>query len=148
MLSKDGFEFVEPMLTFPDAVRTCLTKYAVFNGRATRSEYWFFVLFAFLVVVAAAILDSILNMVVFEPAMGGNMLSGLAMLALLLPQLAAAVRRLHDLGHSGWWYLIGLVPAVGGAALLIWFCFRGTEGDNRFGPDPLGFESEWAPENV
>jgi len=139
---------VEPILTFPDAVRTCLTKYAVFNGRATRSEYWFFVLFAFLVVVAAAILDSILNMVVFEPAMGGNMLSGLAMLALLLPQLAAAVRRLHDLGHSGWWYLIGLVPAVGGAALLIWFCFRGTEGDNRFGPDPLGFESEWAPENV
>ena len=148
MLSKDGFEFVEPMLTFPDAVRTCLTKYAVFNGRATRSEYWFFVLFAFLVVVAASILDSMLNMVVFEPAMGGNMLSGLAMLALLLPQLAAAVRRLHDLGHSGWWYLIGLVPAVGGAALLIWFCFRGTEGDNRFGPDPLGFESEWAPENV
>jgi len=139
---------VEPMLTFPDAVRTCLTKYAVFNGRATRSEYWFFVLFAFLVVVAAAILDSILNMVVFEPAMGGNMLSGLAMLALLLPQLAAAVRRLHDLGHSGWWYLIGLVPAVGGAVLLVWFCFRGTEGDNRFGPDPLGFESEWAPENV
>ena len=148
MLSKDGFEFVEPMLTFPDAVRTCLTKYAVFNGRATRSEYWFFVLFAFLVVVAASILDSMLNMVVFEPAMGGNMLATLAMLALLLPQLAAAVRRLHDLGHSGWWYLIGLVPAVGGAALLIWFCFRGTEGDNRFGPDPLGFESEWAPEQV
>jgi uncharacterized membrane protein YhaH (DUF805 family) len=148
LLSKDGFEFVEPMLTFPDAVRTCLTKYAVFNGRATRSEYWFFVLFAFLVVVAASIFDGILNMVVFEPAMGGNMLASLAMLALLLPQLAAAVRRLHDLGHSGWWYLIGLVPVVGGAALLIWFCLRGTEGENRFGPDPLGFESEWAPEQV
>ena len=148
MLSKDGFEFVEPMLTFPDAVRTCLTKYAVFNGRATRSEYWFFVLFAFLVVVAASILDSMLNMVVFEPAMGGNMLATLAMLALLLPQLSAAVRRLHDLGRSGWWYLIGLVPVVGGAVLLIWFCLRGTEGDNRFGPDPLGFESEWAPEQV
>ena len=139
---------MEPMLTFPDAVRTCLTKYAVFNGRATRSEYWFFVLFAFLVVVAASILDSILNLLVFAPVMGGNMLASLAMLALLLPQLSAAVRRLHDLGHSGWWYLIGLVPVVGGAALLIWFCLRGTEGDNRFGPDPLGFESEWAPEQV
>jgi uncharacterized membrane protein YhaH (DUF805 family) len=142
LLSKDGFEFVEPMLTFPDAVRTCLTKYAVFNGRATRSEYWFFVLFAFLVVVAASILDSMVNLLVFAPVMGGNML------ALLLPQLSAAVRRLHDLGHSGWWYLIGLVPVVGGAVLLIWFCLRGTEGDNRFGPDPLGFESEWAPEQV
>ena len=130
------------MLTFPDAVRTCLTKYAVFNGRATRSEYWFFVLFAFLVVVAASILDSMVNLLVFAPVMGGNML------ALLLPQLSAAVRRLHDLGHSGWWYLIGLVPVVGGAVLLIWFCLRGTEGDNRFGPDPLGFESEWAPEQV
>ena len=74
------------MLTFPDAVRTCLTKYAVFNGRATRSEYWFFVLFAFLVVVAASILDSILN--IFAPVMGGNMLASLAMLALLLPQLS------------------------------------------------------------
>jgi uncharacterized membrane protein YhaH (DUF805 family) len=136
------------MLTFPDAVRACWSKYATFSGRATRSEYWFFVLFAFLVVVAASILDSMLNLVVFEPAMGGNMLSSLAMLVLLLPQLAAAVRRLHDLGHSGWWYLIGLVPAFGGAALLIWFCFRGTEGENRFGPDPLGFESEWAPESV
>jgi uncharacterized membrane protein YhaH (DUF805 family) len=145
-LGKGGF--AEQMLTFPDAVRACWSKYATFSGRATRSEYWFFVLFAFLVVVAASILDSMLNLVVFEPAMGGNMLSSLAMLVLLLPQLSAAVRRLHDLGHSGWWYLIGLVPIVGGAALLVWFCLRGTEGENRFGPDPLGFESEWAPENV
>jgi uncharacterized membrane protein YhaH (DUF805 family) len=80
------------MLTFPDAVRACWSKYATFSGRATRSEYWFFVLFAFLVVVAASILDSMLNLVVFEPAMGGNMLASVAMLVLLLPQISAAVR--------------------------------------------------------
>jgi len=136
------------MMTFPDAVKTCLAKYATFSGRATRSEYWFFVLFAFLVLLGASILDNVLDVVVFAPVLEGNILAGAVVLALLLPQIAVAVRRLHDMNHSGWWYLIGLVPAAGGIILVIWFCFEGTRGENRFGPDPFAFEADWAPEDT
>ncbi len=76
------------------------------------------------------------------------MLSSIVALGLMLPQISAAVRRLHDLGHSGWWYLIGLIPFAGGLILLALFCFEGTPGENRFGPNPLAFESDWAPENT
>jgi len=137
---------VVTVMTFPDAVRTCLSKYITFSGRATRSEYWYFVLFPFLVFLSAFVVDGILNMALDAPALGGNMLTGVVMLFLLLPLISAAVRRLHDLGHSGWWYLIGFVPVVGGVVLLILFCFQGTPGENRFGPDPLAFEADWAPE--
>ena len=57
---------------------------------------------------------------------------------MILPGLAVSVRRLHDLNQSGWFYLLVLIPGLGALGLAIWFCFRGTQGDNRFGPDPLG----------
>jgi uncharacterized membrane protein YhaH (DUF805 family) len=135
-------------MTFPDAVRTCLSKYVTFSGRATRSEFWFFALFSFLAFVSASIFDGLLNLVVPAPAMGGYMLSSIVALGLMLPQISAAVRRLHDLGHSGWWYLIGLIPVAGGLVLLVLFCFEGTPSENRFGSNPLAFESDWAPENT
>ena len=74
---------------------------------------------------------------------GRHVLDGrmsLGSLALFLPALALAVRRLHDLDRSGWWLLVGFVPIVGTIVLLVWFCTRGTEGPNRFGPDPLAGE--------
>ncbi len=103
---------------FVDAVKICLGKYADFKGRASRPEYWWFFLFTFIIYVLTA----------FFP-----IVSLIAVLALLVPSIAAAVRRLHDTDRSGWWYLIFLVPLVGAIVLIYFLCQRGTEGQNRFG---------------
>jgi uncharacterized membrane protein YhaH (DUF805 family) len=103
-----------------------LRKYVVFEGRARRKEYWFFVLFNFLIGIVLGIID----------AMAGTPMSPLYSLAILLPSIAVAVRRLHDTDRSGWWILIGLVPILGVIVLLIFFVTDGTEGTNRFGDDP------------
>jgi uncharacterized membrane protein YhaH (DUF805 family) len=121
----------ELAMTFPDAVRRGLRNYATFTGRARRSEFWFFWLFNLLLHMAAAVLDAAI--------LGdGTLLNSLVSLGLLLPNVAVSVRRLHDVGRSGWWLLIGLVPLVGIVVLLLWYTARGEEGANRFGPDPRG----------
>nr|WP_246252396.1 DUF805 domain-containing protein [Sulfitobacter algicola] len=112
-----------------DAVKTCLSKYVDFSGRARRSEYWFFYLFTFLVGIVGAIIDGVL---------GTGFFNLIATLAFLLPSIAAGVRRLHDTDRSGWWFLIILVPIVGAIVLLVFFVMDGTKGENRFGPDPKG----------
>ena len=114
-------------MDFVTAAKTGLSKYATFSGRARRSEYWFFVLFQLLALIVAGIIDGILG------TDGG--LYGLVALGLLLPIIAVSVRRLHDTDRSGWWYLLVLVP-FGVIVLLIWWCTKGTAGDNRFGADP------------
>ena len=86
-------------MNFQESVKTCFTKYADFNGRASRLEYWWFFLFVILASVATSLFSSIL--------------SGLISLATLLPSIAAATRRLHDTNRSGWWQLIVLVPIIG-----------------------------------
>jgi uncharacterized membrane protein YhaH (DUF805 family) len=96
----------------------------VFGGRAVRSEYWFFILFQFLVVVALSIVDLVV---------GTGVLSSIASLALLLPTLAVGARRLHDTDKSGWWLLIGLIPLIGAIVLIVFFCQEGTPGANRYG---------------
>jgi uncharacterized membrane protein YhaH (DUF805 family) len=113
-------------MTFSDSIKTCLSKYTTWQGRATRSEYWYFYLFMLICMVVAAVIDS------------NGYLAVLVVLGLTLPQLAVTVRRLHDTGRSGWWYWIGLIPLVGGILLLVWFCSRGTVGSNQYGSDPLG----------
>ncbi|HLO77944.1 MAG TPA: DUF805 domain-containing protein [Magnetospirillum sp.] len=115
-------------MDFVTAVKSCLSKYASFKGRAPRSEYWFFYLFWMLVYIVAMIVDGVL---------GFPILTLVSMFGLLVPMLAVSVRRLHDTDRSGWWMFIGLVPVVGGILLLIWNCSRGTAGDNQFGADPL-----------
>lgn len=119
---------------FMDAVRTCLSKFIDINGRARRSEYWWFFLFNVLVQIVATVFDSALGM-------GGpqsvGLLAPLASLALLLPAITAGVRRLHDRDMSGWWMLIVFFPILGFIALIVIFVMKGTEGENRFGPDPL-----------
>lgn len=92
-------------MSFLEAIRVCLTKYAEFNGRATRAEFWWFTLFV--VLVAGAL------MYVSEA------LSSIFLIAVLLPQLAVGARRLHDIGKSGWWLLYLLLP-VGGIVVLVW----------------------------
>lgn len=110
-------------MKFVDAVKTCLNKYACFEGRACRSEYWYFTLFNFLVsIVFGAILGK---------------LAGIVSLALFIPGLAVAVRRLHDIGKSGWFYLICLIPVIGTIWLIILFCTAGNEGANQYGENPL-----------
>lgn len=92
-------------MTFQESVKVCFTKYAEFSGRASRSEYWWFVLFVILGTVAASVIS--------------DKLSILFTLATLLPSTAAAARRLHDTNRSGWWQLVGFVPLVGLIALLV-----------------------------
>ncbi|MBS0559572.1 MAG: DUF805 domain-containing protein [Proteobacteria bacterium] len=114
---------------FVEAVSACFSKYATFSGRARRSEYWWFALFQALVNIAVYGIGQ---------EAGGGLLGNLIELALVLPALAVAVRRLHDIDRSGWWLLIGIIPVIGWIMLLIWACTQGTLGPNRFGPDPLG----------
>ena len=118
-------------MTFSESVRYCLDNYVTFSGRADRPQYWWFVLFNILVGIVAGIVDWIL----FGP--DTRIIGALAGLALLLPTLAVAVRRLHDMDHTGWWILIG-ITGIGALILLIWFCFRGTDGPNRFGSSAPG----------
>lgn len=119
-------------MSFADAVRTCLSKYADFSGRGRRSEYWWFFLFNVLVSIVASIVDSILGT---DFDTGSGLVGGLASLALLLPSLAAGARRLHDTSRSGWWLLIGLVPLVGWIVLIVFFV-QDSHGDNQHGPNP------------
>lgn len=111
-------------------------KYATFEGRARRSEYWYFVLFCVLAIVALAIVDSIAGTFSEEAEIG--LFSGLFVLATFVPSLAVMVRRLHDTDRSGWWVLINLVPLVGAVVLLVFTVLDSQPGANRFGPNPKG----------
>jgi uncharacterized membrane protein YhaH (DUF805 family) len=118
-------------MNFAEAIQSGFRNYVGFSGRAARSEFWFWVLFAVLVSIATQVLDGI----VFGQQFG--LLSGIAALAMFLPGLAVSVRRLHDRDKSGWFILLYFIPVVGAIILLIWYCLPGTVGPNRFGPDPL-----------
>ena len=107
----------EGVSDFGGAIKTCFNKYATFSGRANLCEYWYFTLF-----------QIILG---FIPIV--NIISALA---LLVPSLAVGVRRLHDVGKSGWWMLIGLVPLVGSILLIVWMCQKSVDGDNEYGANP------------
>ena len=114
-------------MNFVDAVKTCFTKYVDFNGRARRSEYWFFCLFNMLVSIVASTVDNLLGITV---------ISALASLALLLPGLGVCVRRLHDIGKKWTWILISLIPIAGAIWLIVLLCKDSDPGENQFGPNP------------
>ncbi|KQX77889.1 MULTISPECIES: DUF805 domain-containing protein [Streptomyces] len=104
-----------------------LKNYAGFSGRARRKEYWMFALFnAIVAVVLLAIGFAIESQIPY----------GIYMLAVLVPSLAVVVRRLHDTGRSGWWFLIAFVPLVGGIILLVFMCSEGAREANEYGADP------------
>jgi uncharacterized membrane protein YhaH (DUF805 family) len=117
---------------FTQAIASGFQNYVNFSGRAPRSEYWFWVLFAVLASIAGGLIDLALfrNMDV-------SPVQSLIGLALFLPGLAVSIRRLHDLDRTGWWFLL-VFTIIGAIVLLVWDCMKGTTGPNRFGPDPLG----------
>lgn len=106
-------------MTFGDSIKTCFSKYADFNGRASRSEYWWFVLFIVLVSVVLSMFRL-------------PLLSGLFSLATILPSIAAAARRLHDTDKTGWLQLIALIPVLGWIAM-IYLLAQEAKEPNRFG---------------
>jgi len=112
-----------------------LKKYAVFSGRAQRREFWYFGLVASIIAIALLGLDMATD--TYDREAGLGLLSGIFFVATLLPSIAVGVRRLHDMGKSGWWWLISLVPLVGVIILLIMCAQRGNYGDNEYGPDPM-----------
>lgn len=117
-------------------------RYADFNGRATRSDYWYFVLFYLLVSIVLTLIDTY----AVNPAMGmtpeeaakGGILSVVFALAMLLPQIGLGIRRLHDTGKKGWWYLLILIPILGTLVLLFFFVTDSQIGDNEYGANPKG----------
>ena len=117
-------------MSFIEAIKTCFTKYVDFNGRARRSEYWFFVLFNAIVSGVFSALYNATDATVF------SVLSLLFSLAVLLPGLAVTVRRLHDIGKKWTFILLGLIP-IAGAIILIVNCAKDSQpGANEYGPNP------------
>ena len=116
---------------FWQAVASGFSNYVTFSGRACRSEYWYWVLFIILCEIVTSIIDY---------TIGINLMTGIFGLVTLLPSLAVAVRRLHDIDRSGWWYLLMFVPLIGAVVLIVWWCKRGSKGYNRFGADRLPAE--------
>lgn len=113
---------------------SALKQYAVFSGRARRTEYWMYILFYFIFALVAAILDNVLHLTAYGFYTGP--IYSLLALALFLPSLAIAVRRLHDIGKAGTWVLISFIPIVGAIWLLVLLCTPGIAGPNSFGEDP------------
>lgn len=104
-----------------------LKKYFVFKGRATRSEYWYYTLFNTIAIILFTILDNLLN--------ADGILSLIYLLAVLIPGIAVLIRRLHDIGRTGWWWLLSFLPIIGGVVLLIFTLLDSTE-DNKYGVNP------------
>lgn len=130
----------------------CLRQYADFSGRARRKEYWMFILFNAIISFVLGFIDELLGL---------NLLSYIYALVIFIPSLAVSVRRLHDIGRCGWWYLLPMVPFIGlsallafgsftssaaiilglaalgtGILMLVWFCTDSEGGSNKWGPNP------------
>lgn len=115
-------------MTFGKSIATCMAKYAVFSGRASRSEYWWFYLFTVLMSWGA----SIVGAVTFPDPELAEIFSIIISLVFLLPALAAATRRLHDTGRSGWWQLLYLT-VIGGIFVIVWLATDTEKSDNKYG---------------
>ena len=107
-----------------------LQNYATFDGRARRKEYWMYTLFTIIITIVLSIIDAaVLKM----PA-----LQALYAIGTLLPGIAVTIRRLHDIGKSGWAMLIVFIPLIGAILLLVWTATDSTPGPNQYGPNPKG----------
>ena len=116
-------------MTFMESVKTCFSKYFSYQGRAKRSEYWYFFLFCFLIAIAAIIFENIFlanyDSIYFSP------ISSFAELILFIPSINAATRRLHDVNKSGWWQLL-YITGIGAFVVLFWLVSKEREEGNRY----------------
>ena len=113
-----------------------LRKYAVFDGRARRKEYWYFALFSTIISIVLAVIDGVAG--TFMAEVGIGLLGGIYTLAVLIPSIAVGVRRLHDTDRSGWWLLIALIPIIGAIVLFVFVVRDSTPGENQYGSNPKG----------
>ena len=124
-------------MTLQESFATCIKKYADFSGRAPRSEYWWFILAQFLLGLVAGFVLGFIGGIMGMGTSLADIGSVVLMLGLFLPALGVAIRRLHDTGKSGWWYLLVFIPIIGWLVLLYWFVQPSTEGTNEYGEAPV-----------
>lgn len=117
-----------------------MRQYADFSGRARRKEYWMFILFNIIFAIVAMILDNVLGIAFGQ--IGYGPIYVIYALAVLLPGLAVTVRRLHDVGKSGWMYFIVLIPIIGAIWILVLMCTEGDSGSNEYGSNPKDAAAE------
>jgi uncharacterized membrane protein YhaH (DUF805 family) len=122
-------------MTFSQAIASGFQNYVVFNGRATRSAFWYFYLFTALVGVAISVVERAIGS--SDVLSGFGIISLIWSLAIILPTLGLMIRRLHDANHTGWWILIAFLPFIGAIVLIIFWATAGTQGDNKYGPPAL-----------
>lgn len=104
-------------------------KYAVFEGRARREEFWMFTLIYILFYFCVSVIDYVLNTI---------FLAGIYTIAMIVPSIAVSTRRLHDINRSGWWQLLCFIPIIGWIILLLWYVTDSDAGDNQYGENPKG----------
>ncbi len=129
-------------MSFGQAISSVFKNYANFNGRARRSEFWFFALFSLIIYLAASVINYLIAGSSDTTSIIG-IIYLLYSLATILPSLAVSWRRLHDIGKSGAYILFILIPLVGWIFLLAWFVKDSDIGENRFGPNPKGQYPEY-----
>jgi uncharacterized membrane protein YhaH (DUF805 family) len=123
-------------MTYEYFINAITQHYADFNGRARRSEYWYFVLFNFIsIIVVVGISAAVLGKI-------GSLLIIIYYLGIIIPNIAVLVRRLHDVGKSGWFYFVAFIPLVGAIWLLIILCTDSDYGPNEYGLNPKGLGNE------
>ncbi|KIN74177.1 DUF805 domain-containing protein [Sulfitobacter guttiformis] len=116
--------------TFVGALKDGFARYVDFKTRSTRSQYWWFTLWSVIFSIATAIIDTTIGM-------GDTGPTGLlASLAMFLPSIAVAIRRLHDIGRTGWWILLIVIPLIGWIVLIVFYCTKTEEQPNQWGPVP------------
>ena len=122
----------------------CFKQYIDFSGRARRKEYWMFVLFNLIFASVATALDNITGLTFSFNGVesSSGWISLIYSLVLFLPGLGVCVRRLHDIGKSGWFIFIALIPIVGAIWLIVLYCKEGDHGNNEYGPDPKAAEGQ------
>jgi uncharacterized membrane protein YhaH (DUF805 family) len=124
-------------MDFGQAIATGFKKYVTFSGRASRSEYWFWVLFTIIGGIVAGTLDY----AIFSDNDFASPLDAIFNLICFLPSLAVGIRRLYDIGKTGWWVLIAFT-IIGIIVLIVWACQKSDTGPNAYGPEPVGVTTQ------
>jgi len=123
-------------MTFTESIKTCYNKYGVFNGRASRSEYWWFYLYGLIVAFVLWVIVVLLTLQLGSDSPLPMLLYyAVSIFAVTIPGITVFVRRMHDIGKSGWWYWLALVPIVGIIVLIV-FLVRESDGPNEYGDGP------------